>query len=196
MAAKEYDYLVTLKKNMEKKINLISLILLIISICIFLYTAVRLMDTSFHKQAVICVLIAGFSLLWIILKEMGKITYYRLAFLISGVALFFPPFGLTWLGILFVLIGLFEKQAKFPQEIGFDAEGITTNSIPSRFYNWQEVTNVVLRGGLLTIDFKSNKLYQKEVQSKVTKALEEEFNAFCQSQITNAATMKENRDLS
>lgn len=190
MAAKEYDYLVTLKKNMDKKINLISLILLIISICIFLYTAIRLMDTNFHKHAVICVVIAGFSVLWIILKEMGKISYYRLAFLINGVALFFPPFGLTWLGILFVLIGLFEKQAKFPQEIGFDKEGITTNSIPSRFYTWQDVTNVVLRGGLLTIDFKSNKLYQKEVQNKVTRALEEEFNAFCQRQIHSTAELK------
>jgi len=183
MAVKEYDYLVTLKKNIEKKINVISLILLVISICIFLYTAVRLMNTSFHKHAVICVVIAAFSLLWIILKEMGKITYYRLAFLLSGVALFFPPFGLTWLGILFVLIGLFEKQAKFPQEIGFDQEGITTNSIPSRFYTWEEVTNVVLRGGLLTIDFKNNKLYQKEVQNRVTRSLEEEFNTFCYNQI-------------
>ena len=88
MAAKEYDYLVTLKKNIDKKINVISLILLIISICIFLYTAIRLMNTNFHKHAVICVMIAAFSVLWIILKELGKITYYRLAFLISGAALF------------------------------------------------------------------------------------------------------------
>ena len=183
MAAKEYDYLVTLKKNIDKKINVISLILLVISICIFLYTAIRLMNTNFHKHAVICVMIAAFSVLWIILKELGKITYYRLAFLISGAALFFPPFGLTWLGILFVLIGLFEKQAKFPQEIGFDQEGITTNSIPSRFYTWDEISNVVLRGGLLTIDFKNNKLYQKEVQNKVTRLLEDEFNTFCHSQL-------------
>ena len=190
MAQKEYDYMVTLKKNMDKKVNIISLILLIISICIFLYTAIRLMGTAFRANAVICVVIAAFCTLWIILKEAGKITYYRLAFLVSGAALFFPPFQLTWLGILFLLIGLFEKQAKFPQEIGFDKEGITTNSIPSRFYTWNDVTNVVLRGGLLTIDFKTNKLYQKEVQNKVSRGLEEEFNAFCQSQIANSATIK------
>lgn len=187
MAAKEYDYLVTLKKNIDRKVNTVSLILLIISICIFLYTATQLLNTAFRKQAIICVVIATFCVLWIILKEMRKITYYRLAFLVSGAALFFPPLSLTWLGVLFVLIGLFEKQAKFPQEIGFDAQGATTNSIPSRFYPWSELTNVVLKGGLLTIDFKTNKLYQKEIQDRVSKELEQEFNDFCQQQLSAAA---------
>lgn len=190
MPQKEYDYLVTLRRNIDKKVNTVSVILLVISICIFLYTGARLMGTAFHKNAVICYLIAGFCGLWIVLKQLDKITYYRLAFLVSGTALFFPPFQLTWLGILFLLIGLLEKQAKFPQEVGFDREGITTNAIPNRFYTWQEVTNVVLKGGILTIDFRSNKLYQKEVSTKVSRALEEEFNGFCQSQIEKAANVK------
>lgn len=190
MAQKEYDYLVTLRRNIDKKVNTVSVILLIISICIFLYTAVRLMGTAFQTHAIICYVIAAICVLWIILKELGKVTYYRLAFLVSGAALFFPPFELTWLGILFLLVGLLEKQAKFPQEVGFDKDGITTNSIPSRYYSWKEVTNVVLKGGLLTIDFKTNKLYQKEVQNKVSSALESEFNAFCVSQLQKVGSQK------
>jgi len=189
MAQKEYDYLVTLRRNIDKKVNTVSVILLVISICIFLYTGARLMGTAFQKHAIICYVIAGFSGLWIVLKQLGKITYYRLAFLVSGAALFFPPFQLTWIGILFLLIGLLEKQAKFPQEVGFDAEGITTNAIPNRFYSWKEVTNVVLRGGILTIDFKTNKLYQKEVQNKVSRALEEEFNSFCRKQLESVSAV-------
>lgn len=187
MSQKEYDYLVTLRRNIDKKVDTVAVILLVICICIFLYTGARLMGTIFQKHAIICYSIAAFCGLWIILKQLGKITYYRLAFLVSGAALFFPPFQLTWLGILFLLIGLLEKQAKFPQEVGFDAEGITTNAIPNRFYSWTEITNVVLRGGLLTIDFKSNKLYQKEVETKVSRELEAEFNAFCLSQIEQSA---------
>ena len=183
MAQKEYDYLVTLKKNIDRKVNVVSLILLIISICLFLYTATKLMNTAYHKQAIICFVIAAFSTLWIILKELRKVTYYRLAFLVSGAALFFPPMSLPWLGVLFILIGLFEKQAKFPEEIGFDDQGITTNSIPSKFYEWNQVVNVVMRDGLLTIDFTSNKLYQKEVQNMVSPQLEAEFNQFCKAQL-------------
>ena len=92
------------------------------------------------------------------------------------------------MGVLFLLIGLLEKQAKFPQEVGFDEEGITTNAIPNRFYAWTEVTNVVLKGGLLTFDFKNNKLYQKEIQDRVTLTLEEEFNAFCRKQLEQVSS--------
>lgn len=187
MAQKEYDYLVTLRRNIDRQVNTVAVILLVIGICIFLYTGARLLGTAFQKHAIICYIIAAFSGLWIILKQLGKVTYYRLAFLVSGAALFFPPFQLNWLGILFLLIGLLEKQAKFPQEVGFDAAGITTNSIPNRFYSWNEVTNVVLKGGILTIDFKSNKLYQKEVQNSVSRELEQEFNTFCHSQIEKSA---------
>lgn len=187
MNNKEYNYLVTLRKNVDNKVNTISIILLFISICIYLFTGVRLLGTGNQRAVVICFVIVAFVVIWILLSLFTKkVKNYRLALLVAGVYFFFYPFNFTWLGILFVVIALLEKQAKFPQEIGFDMEGVTTNSIPSRFYPWADLSNVLIKDNLLTIDFKSNKLYQKQLQERITKGLEAEFNQFCQARLQNS----------
>lgn len=185
MAKKEYNYLVTLRKNVDGKINAISIILLFISICIFFFTAIRLWGTANQQISIICFIITAIIIAWIFLGLFtSKVKNYRLALLLAGAFFFFKPFEFTWLGILFIVIALLEKQAKFPQEIGFDEEGVTTNSVPSRFYPWTDLKNVLIKDNLLTIDFKSNRLYQKEIQNKVPKTMEEEFNSFCQRKLT------------
>lgn len=184
MAKKEYDYLVTLRKNLDKKVNAVSLILLFISVCIFSYTGIRLWSTAGHRLAVICFVIIAFIVIWVaICLQSSRIKNYRLALLVAGAYFFFPPFHFTWLGILYIVIGILEKQAKFPQEIGFDTEGVTTNSIPGRFYPWSDLKNVLIKDNLLTLDFKSNKLYQKEIQDFVSPSLTAEFNDFCSKQL-------------
>ena len=50
--------------------------------------------------------------------------------------------------------------------------------------------NVVLKDGLLTLDFKSNRLMQREVADDDDEddADEEEFNAYCRSRLAAATT--------
>ena len=73
---------------------------------------------------------------------------------------------------------MLEKQVKFPEEIAFDENEIVKNSFPKKRFSWSELNNVVLKDGLLTIDFKNNQLIQKELESNTTEALENEFNAY------------------
>jgi len=40
-----------------------------------------------------------------------------------------------------------------------------------------------LKDGLLTIDFKDNKLFQKEIEEQVSPVLDSEFNEFCRSKL-------------
>jgi hypothetical protein len=44
---------------------------------------------------------------------------------------------------------------------------------------------VVLKDGLLTLDFNNNVLIQKEVDSEVPPSIAQEFNAFAQQNLTN-----------
>ena len=45
------------------------------------------------------------------------------------------------------------------------------------------MNNVVLKSGMLTLDFKNNKLIQKEVNDAVPDTVEKEFNAYCKIQL-------------
>jgi len=182
--SKEYDYLVTLKKNFDNgKINLISQLLLVIACCLLAYYGIRIFDFQ-KRAAILAFIITLFIAGWLFLCFFSKYAhYYRLALLAAGVGfIFLLPHG--WFGLLYIGLGLLEKQVKFPQEIGFDDEGVIINSLPTKTYAWSELKNVVINGKLLTIDFKSNKLLQKEIANPVSKDMENEFNEFCKKQLS------------
>lgn len=179
MAQKEYDYLVTLKTNIVAMVNMVSLLLLLIAFGIFLYIGFRILPVS-SRDAWIAFVAAIFIFLWIMIRFVAdKKPYYRLALLVAGVYFLFSPVGYSWVGFLYIIAGLLEKQAKMPQELGFDKDGITTNSLIPKHYDWNELQNALIKNNLLTIDFKNNRLFQKEILNPVPKEMETEFNAFC-----------------
>ena len=58
---------------------------------------------------------------------------------------------------------------------------------PSEFrknIRWTEINNVVLKDGILSIDFKNNKLIQQYIDDQSTNIDEKEFNDFCKSRLT------------
>ena len=52
-----------------------------------------------------------------------------------------------------------------------------------REVNWDEVANIILKDGLLTIDFKNNKLFQHIILNSDEDISEKEFNDFCEQQL-------------
>jgi hypothetical protein len=83
-------------------------------------------------------------------------------------------------------MGLFEKQAKFPLEVGFSDNRIIINTLIRRKYNWGDFNNIVLKDDLLTMDFKSNHLLQRETIDEEGDAEEDEFNNYCSQQLAKA----------
>ena len=55
--------------------------------------------------------------------------------------------------------------------------------MPEKKIEWQNVSNVVLKDGILTLDFKNNKLLQAPILENWTMEEEQAFNAFCYDQI-------------
>ncbi|MFT3903472.1 MAG: hypothetical protein QM727_09875 [Niabella sp.] len=74
--------------------------------------------------------------------------------------------------------------ARRNMEISISESHISYPSFPKKNFNWQELSNVILKDGLLTIDCKNNKIYQHYVENSETLANEAEFNEFCHRQIT------------
>jgi hypothetical protein len=102
---------------------------------------------------------------------------------------------MPWLGALFFLLAFLEYQARHPLEIGFSPDRIVLNTLVRRRFGWSAFNNVMLKDGLLTLDFKSNRLLQKVVDDdEEGEADEDEFNAYCRDMLKNAGQPVPQRD--
>lgn len=67
--------------------------------------------------------------------------------------------------------------------ISVSEENISYPSFPRKDLEWKELSNVVLKDDLLTIDCKNNKVYQHLIKDSEQYAGEKEFNDFCRNQL-------------
>jgi hypothetical protein len=185
---KVHDYIIEVKRPSYLVIDLISRLMLMIAIALFSYS-IYLLHTVNWLTITYGILVIGMIAWWIRCTKKHKqheIVYYRLGLLLAtiGWVIGYKKLGgPLWIPILYFVAVLSEKQVKFPNEIAFDEEGIIINSFPKRSYEWALLSNVVLKDCILTIDFKNNKLIQKETQEDTTDLEEKEFNEFCKKQL-------------
>lgn len=180
-----YDYLITLKKPDYRFVDQVSQLMYIFALLTFGYFYYH------HPRAgaVYLFIGAGIFLFWIytILKKRKKgEAFFRLGLFICAVGWVVGPERNMWMAILYAAAGLLEKQVKFPAEIGFSDTEISFNTIPRKVLQWNEIKNVVIKDGLITIHQKNNKLTQKEIEGYVTADIEREFNDFCRRRIDAA----------
>lgn len=181
-----YPYVVILKKDSERTIDFISILLCLFSVLNFLNVQIRTNHFQIFFSAFAAVVLVG-TVLNIVLSRKGRQVRYRYWLLIAGLGWLGMPF-LPWLGILFFLQSFLEYQVKRPLEIGFSGKQVVINTLFKRSYDWTDFNNVVLKDGLLTLDFKNNRLLQKEVVDDEDEddADETEFNEYCQSRLKEA----------
>lgn len=88
----------------------------------------------------------------------------------------------------FVLIFFIEKRWNRPFIIGVSEEGVLfPRAFSSQLFPWDGFNHVILRGNLLTLDFKDNRIVQLEVEDSRPllpsgDGTTEDFNAFCREQ--------------
>lgn len=93
----------------------------------------------------------------------------------------------NWLpAIICLVIQLFYTVSIKRQVVTVKKEGVQH---PALFVQantkWNELNNIVLKDGLLTIDFKNNKIIQAEITEKDGGVNEQEFNSFCNANLSN-----------
>jgi hypothetical protein len=186
---KTYEFIVVLKKNSTRLIDLVSIFMLAFSVAIFAYEFfIKLLNANKTLNAD-----NGLMLIWIFgiigwmyfcrtQQKRGIEPHYRFALLLAAWGWFMNP-SVPWLSILFLIAAIIEKPVKITPEYAFDEDGIVSNSFPQKKYSWADMNNVVLKAGMLTLDFKNNTLIQKEVNDEVSDQVEKEFNAFCKLQL-------------
>lgn len=121
----------------------------------------------------------------IIDKRKNKPIRYGRLLIAAGIGL--TVFGdASYTNLLFILLGVIEKFLLQKREIGFTKDGITLSNLIPKISSWSEIDNVVLKGGILTIDYKNNKLIQLETDDEEDDEYDvedDEFNNYCNAQL-------------
>lgn len=88
-----------------------------------------------------------------------------------------------WLAVIPILFDTLYVIATRKLVAAFSETGIIYPSFPSRKITWDKLNNVILKDGMITIDFKSDKVIQQTVDETAIPVNEEEFNEFCKNQL-------------
>ena len=97
-------------------------------------------------------------------------------------------FGNYFLGLLLLIFTAFGFFANKKKAILFSDEGIVYPSFPEKNYKWEEVSQVILKDDILTIDLKNNHLIQLNVNEASAREIDApSFNSFCEKKLQSHA---------
>jgi hypothetical protein len=182
-----YKYVVVLKNQHTRYINILGFLLGTLSIIFFVRELFQPGQTGFVY--LIGVLFIAAVLVWNVYHSVykSKKVYYSRALLIAALVWMKMPYY-QWLSFVFIILALLEYQAKYAIEIGFSDNEIKFNTLIKRKYSWTDFTNIILKDGMLTLDFKNNKILQREIEDDDDDddADEQEFNEYCRIQLARA----------
>jgi hypothetical protein len=82
--------------------------------------------------------------------------------------------------ILFMMLHLAALQKPI---VSINEKHVIYPSFPKKKIDWQELSNLILKDGLLTIDFKNNRIIQQQIANISSTIDEKEFNDFCRQQL-------------
>ncbi|THU32416.1 hypothetical protein FAM09_26860 [Niastella caeni] len=179
-----YQYVVTLKNQNNRYIDILGLILSIFSVVCFTLELLRSSNVSV-AYLIGSVAVPGIIAWNLFQTSKKRKVYYSRALLIAALVWMKMPY-FQWLVFVFIILALLEYQAKYAIEIGFSDNEIVFNSLFKKRYHWKQFSNIVLRDGLLTLDFTNNRILQREVEDdEEDDADEDEFNEYCRKQLAN-----------
>jgi hypothetical protein len=177
-----YQYVVVLKNKHNLYIDVLGILLSVFSLACF--TRELLYGREVGLAYLLGVLFVTGVLAWNLFRSYKKKkVYYSRALLIAALVWMKMPY-LPWLAFPLIILALLEYQAKHATEIGFSDQEIMINSLLKKKYQWSDFNNIVLKDGLLTLDFVNNRVLQREIDDdEEDEADEDEFNEYCSKQL-------------
>lgn len=173
---------ITLKNEKVKLYNRLSWLIITIHIIIFLSISFFSNEKAIRVTAIASLLLLAFCFF---LKFYFKKTKWAI-----GLHPFFLSLMVGWISmekywlaaipLIFDILSSITER-KFSVEVSVDK--IFYPSFPKKNISWSELNNIILKDGLLTINFKNDKFIQQFVDETKTAVNEQEFNDFCSQQL-------------
>ena len=117
-----------------------------------------------------------------------KAKYYWIdagLFICGAVLLLFSK----WIpGILLLMMALMGFLIRRKPYLIFSDKGVKVHLVWVKRHKWNELNACMLKDGMLSLDFKNNRLFQEVITSDSQSGVNEaEFNAFCRRKISEAS---------
>ena len=126
--------------------------------------------------AIVCIGI----MLWVTLKNADyKIKKSASIFMFVFGIIIWLKYSMYWGSVINIALLFLHLNAVKQLMIQVTKEYISYPSFIEKKISWNEIQNIILKDGLLTIDQKDNKLIQYEVLYDEVQITEENFNQFC-----------------
>lgn len=179
-------YTFILKNEKTKNYRLISQLLVIFNLLGFVFLLIK-NEAGIAKNLVILFSILAttvytfFTVLDWLSRNPIPDFWHRSVFAICAAAWMKEGFWPFTILLLFVIILDILAHRKMVVEL--TEKKISIPYVLQKKMKWDEIENVVFKDGLLTIDFKNNRLFQHPVLNSDEDINEETFNAFCRQQL-------------
>lgn len=169
--------------NLKKRTyDVFAILIILIHATIFTWLFFSTTSTSQKKIAAYAIVV---SFLFFTIEKIAGQHKSKIAAIQTTLIFLSTPWLLLQLylpGILVLVIAALYLIAKRELTITVTKGKIIYPSFPARNIDWDTVSNVILKDGLLTIDFKNNKLIQQLIE-EINPVNQEEFNEFCRAQL-------------
>lgn len=181
------EYRVVIKNDRYNTVKLLQVILLSFLCVAFIVVAYYQNDMFAMFWPMMLCISLSFAQNQQVFNRLGFFRFIRLhqsVFIWAIIGSFFLlPWWLTMFVIIFAAMQFFIKQHF--DIVALD-QHIKIKSQPEKIVNWNTLQNVVIKDDLLTIDYRSNKIFQAEINTSLSNiGNEADFNEFCRLQINS-----------
>lgn len=176
------DYMITLKNEKSVLYNRMAGFFILANLLYFIFLAFFTSEKKIQTGSlVIVVLLVPLLLLHQYFKKTNRrFGMYPYSFLII---LGWINAGVYWMVAIVVILDLLHTAATMKKLVLVSESSIIFPSFPSKKILWSALNNIILKDGLLTIDFKNNRIIQQLTDETSVAVNETEFNDFCWQQL-------------
>lgn len=176
------DYTITLKNEKSVFYNRLGVLFILANVFFFVYLAFFAVEKRIQTGSIALLVFLSFIFL---LQHYLKRTRWR--FGLHPYSFFIMMAwlngGIYWMAVIVFILDLLNTAATMKKLVFVSKASILYPSVPKKRIQWTDLNNVILKDGLLTIDFSNNKIIQQMVDENTTAVNEPEFNDFCRQQL-------------
>jgi hypothetical protein len=177
-----YPYVIVLRNTHAGNLRRIGALAGLVAILILAW---RAQEEGWRYHAVVLAVVSALFIRNLVRIYRNRTVTHWPVLLMAGIS-FLPTPPFSWAGLILLAMAAIESRALRPQEIGFAEDHIEMTGGTSKRIEWSSLTNVILKDGILTMDYRDNRLLQREVDDMDDEdydGTEDEFNDFCRTQL-------------
>lgn len=152
-----------------------------------IYFIAKAIITNETKAINRCLFLVIFSLILFVaeyLLRKRKRNLFSAAIVVCALIIYlYLKINFWWAATAMTIILLLYLFAIQIPVVHISPDGIKLSILGKRFLKWEQLNNLVMKDGLVTIDLKNNKLIQQYLDESSITVNEKEFNDFCKKQL-------------